>query len=911
MVAVSAGLATASDCETVPPAWEILPIPRYVDYGAADSLVDAAKVAIVRRPGSMYQTVRDARGTLQGPSTVIEEELLGVLKEHGLSQVPCVSDTLPSYDAYDTLIVLGNPQHNALAAQLFAELHLSFANWDDPHTPEKDFQDWKDLGREGYLLKVGQAGGKNVVLLAGYDYDDARQQPYGAGTFYALQSFKQLIVQDGAQVRIKTAEVADKPLLAHRGCFTAFFPGEDLEWWKIKMMAAMKANANIYWYGDNVGAYSTGASAKFRYPWAPESLSVVGKFGQWCREHFISMNLCMNPDHYNCDWAAARTFDGTTKDPLHYDPQHAVEPQFRELWAKVGYDVKNDVDIVAAKFAQMNAALGGGATLIMQNEDDVFGLVHPDDKQRFQTETADPKQNAINYGKARAQFLIALYRRVRELAPDSYDVMPICLPDGLAYQTPLETNEFHSRDFMEALAAELREAGLQEKMPVTTSGGGTQAEVVGTQTIDNFRSWCAGSPAILVENNFALGRIGAYETDPQGPRWPMQRSERYPAGFHDRELYRRLWGVQWNMNSPVAMPIQAWCQSQYMWNMLALEKTKVDVLATRKVCSAASYPCVRSFFEEFSRPACYCPDDGLAPMMVVCDTLAFPRKNWQTVLTYTDDTRIAAQRVRDKFARLLPELAATWEDPLARHAALRELGYNAFNFCSIYLARGYIQGWKEAPAPPQDQLEGERLRDLYLEADEIQERYFNGPEELLGRSMISRNYYSSVLNRLYIPTLQMPPKNPADAKDYVDIWKDGLLGTFFTPVSTLTLADVPDGDQRLVGSWGKSEEVAAERFRTIRGESRLTLDASASGRLLIRAKIGTAQTALVDAPFGVDVTPATPIHLVAGSALREDAVCRPRWITWLLPVGATVSELQLRADAPVRVYAVEVYQATK
>jgi hypothetical protein len=36
---------------------------------------------------------------------------------------------------------------------------------------------------------------QNIMILAGHDFDDAKQRFHGAGTFYALQSFRQLIVK--------------------------------------------------------------------------------------------------------------------------------------------------------------------------------------------------------------------------------------------------------------------------------------------------------------------------------------------------------------------------------------------------------------------------------------------------------------------------------------------------------------------------------------------------------------------------------------------------------------------------------------------------------------------------------------------------------------------------------------------
>ena len=101
----------------------------------------------------------------------------------------------------------------------------------------------------------------------------------------------------------------------------------------------IKANQNVYWYGNSLGSYNSQAAGKFRYPWTPEQLQLFSGFGKYCRERYVTMVFCMNPDHYHVEWAAAKTFDGSRKDPLHYDPDHQVEPEFREMWAKLGYDV--------------------------------------------------------------------------------------------------------------------------------------------------------------------------------------------------------------------------------------------------------------------------------------------------------------------------------------------------------------------------------------------------------------------------------------------------------------------------------------------------------------------------------------------------------------------------------------------
>ena len=194
----------------VPPSWEILPIPRYVDYGSPKSFLTVKNVAIVCRDGGPCQSVRDKSGELVGQSTITEEELTRILKESGVPSVTSVADTLPDYSGYDTLILLGNPERNSQTAKLFAAMKLSFGKWDDPHTPEHDFNDWKDLGKEGYLLKVAQHDGKNIIILAGYDYDDAKGKFYGAGRSMRW-SFRQRLRR--MKIRSDDRRGIDKPLI--------------------------------------------------------------------------------------------------------------------------------------------------------------------------------------------------------------------------------------------------------------------------------------------------------------------------------------------------------------------------------------------------------------------------------------------------------------------------------------------------------------------------------------------------------------------------------------------------------------------------------------------------------------------------------------------------------------------------
>jgi hypothetical protein len=791
-------------------------------------------------------------------------------------------------------------------------MKLSFANWQDPNTPEDTFKDWANLGKEGYILKAGQADGKNIVILAGYDRDDATGKFYGAGTFYALQSLRQLIVKDGKALKIKTAEILDKPLVGVRGSYTGYVPVEEYQWRDIAMMAKMKANANVYWYGCAMAGYSIEATAKFRYPWRPEQLALIGKFGKWCREHFITMVFCMNGDHYNIGWAAPLSFDGKRKDPCHYDPNYTVEPQIKELWAKAGYDVKNDCDVLAAKFAQLNKAVGGGAIFQPMNEDEIFGLIHEADKKLFKTDTGDKKQDAVNYGRARGLFVASLYKRIRQLCPDSSMMMPMDAPATLAYQRVIETNQDNSRVFLKSMSDIFKEQGVLEHIPILTTGGGTLAEVLTNKQIDDCKEWCNGAPILLHENNIVTDHMGAYETDPKAPRWPMQLcdnhrpedgpkelsvrlSEQYPAGYRDKELYKRLWAVEWNVYDWAGQDVVAWSEMAWMWNMAALDRGKVNALAVRKVSDAESYPLVKAFFEEFDRPIGYLPNEECPnPPLILSNRIAFPGKGWNYIIEPNDAMRLECQRLRDKLARLIPELDAKWHNELEKALAFKFFGYKALNFSTLYLARGYAGGWKGCNSS-KDLYNGERLRDLYLQAEEIQQRFFAGPEILPGANWVCHNGYHDPLRSLYTGERNGPdPKTPKDAKYYEDFWKKGLLGKFFESLASVTASELPDSS-----GWGKLEQADGEKFRTITGEASLKLPPSSQGRILIRIKIGNPATSLAEC---------TKITLSAGQASHADGVCMPRWITWLVPEGADASKLTIKTEKTVRVYGVEVFK---
>ena len=80
------------------------------------------------------------------------------------------------------------------------------------------------------------------------------------------------------------------------------------------------------------------------------------------------------------------------------------------------------------------------------------------------------------------------------------------------------------------------------------------------------------------------------------------------------------------------------------------------------------------------------------------------------------------------------------------------------------------------------------------------------------------------------------------------------------------------------------------------GEAGIKIATPAKGRVLLRVRVGTGAASVADY---------TPISLSAGGVSHVDTVCKPRWLTWLLPVEG-VSQLTIKAEKPVRVYSIEL-----
>ena len=311
---------------------------------------------------------------------------------------------------------------------------------------------------------------------------------------------------------------------------------------------------------------------------------------------------------------------------------------------------------------------------------------------------------------------------------------------------------------------------------------------------------------------------------------------------------------------------------------------------------------MKSFYEGFDNPACYLPDcQPPYRLKTVSDRIVFPCEGWVYTIAYTDSTRKECQRLRGKLATLVPQLKAQWNNPHERDTALASYAAYSDTFAAVYLANGYIRGWDDAS--PEETLQGDALRDLLLDADDIQERFFAGPEQAPGMPAVTHHFYTGSLRYLYTNGAFTPaPKSPAEAAYVVDIWKEGLETDFFECAVQWRSGDLPDDAPCLANGWGPAETGDDGTFRTVSGDAVFDVGALEGQHFLVRACLGTRATAL---------TASTPITLTTGAATHTDAVCKPRWLNWLLPEGAQPTSIAIHTDGPVEVYEVAVYREKK
>jgi hypothetical protein len=137
---------------------------------------------------------------------------------------------------------------------------------------------WKDLGDEGYVLKV-EPSSSRVSICAGSP----------AGVYYGVQTLKQLVCGSGNGAWVPECTIVDRPALAIRGIKGL--------WWKpgqyVEMMAWLpehKFNFFMFCYTMYPQTY-----VEWRKPFTAEQLAEMKRVVDYCAPRHVRVCLSINP----------------------------------------------------------------------------------------------------------------------------------------------------------------------------------------------------------------------------------------------------------------------------------------------------------------------------------------------------------------------------------------------------------------------------------------------------------------------------------------------------------------------------------------------------------------------------------------------------------------------------------------
>lgn len=119
-------------------------------------------------------------------ASIIAPDKTDVLVEDFSRRIEYMGGSLPlNQNGYENIILLGELQKNPKAKELIGKYNIPF--------PDK---------KESYILKLVKDGGKNYYLAVGYDK---------LGSYWAMQSMRQLLTKKDGKIVLEAADVYDFP----------------------------------------------------------------------------------------------------------------------------------------------------------------------------------------------------------------------------------------------------------------------------------------------------------------------------------------------------------------------------------------------------------------------------------------------------------------------------------------------------------------------------------------------------------------------------------------------------------------------------------------------------------------------------------------------------------------------------
>lgn len=158
-------------------------------------------------------------------------------------------------------------------------------------------QDAASLPAEGYVLADGRVDGHPAVVLDGHD---------GTGTFYAVQTLRQIIEKAGARsYRVPGVRVRDWPAMPVRGVIEGFYGAP----WSNTQRAAQldfygRNKMNTYIYSPKDDAY---LRAKWREPYPAADLAAIKTLVRDAQRNHVEFTYALSPGLSICYSSPADT----------------------------------------------------------------------------------------------------------------------------------------------------------------------------------------------------------------------------------------------------------------------------------------------------------------------------------------------------------------------------------------------------------------------------------------------------------------------------------------------------------------------------------------------------------------------------------------------------------------------------
>lgn len=266
---------------------------------AAGTPRDAARLPVIYPiPQSMQahggvvelgRTVALVVGSGSDPAAIDAAET--VLRDAGVSKIDKVSSASRVGHGV-TAVYVGGPEENPAAAEPLSGLHV---------------EDASALPTGGYVLADGVVQGRSTIVLDGRD---------GTGTFYAVQTLRQLIERHHDSLSVPGVRVRDWPAQALRGVIEGFYgtPWSDEQ--RLAQMDYYGAHKmNIYVYSPKDDAY---LRAQWRDPYPAAQLDVLKKLVARATANHVQFTYALSPGLSVCYSSAA--------------DEQALVAKFQTLW---------------------------------------------------------------------------------------------------------------------------------------------------------------------------------------------------------------------------------------------------------------------------------------------------------------------------------------------------------------------------------------------------------------------------------------------------------------------------------------------------------------------------------------------------------------------------------------------------